>query len=397
MSLCDKITEQRPISLKGWRMLMTRLAVFVCLIVALASSLRAADADPEAIVEMKIALPKDTFNRGGTNPVADLAVDVTLINKTEKEDRVPKKVSVDAITRFTAEELANLKKMTPDQQKELLAKKKESREIEVFPNNKDSLSISYVEPQLGPQDTITFIIVKLPEEGEVVPEGAEPNLIARDNLPDQATKLDAVPTHYLAAGETSPTFKIPVGHYFLARSPGMYSIRAVMRGIGDKKAPSPFEASKNAKLIQRFPAGYLTSNEEKFRVLPFKEVDAKIDELQSQLETFERGYPDFDYMLYQVKSDANFDEVYATKRIAVRGSDRWEWTRVCTVKTGTSAQVAQLASKKVVLLAVHAKGDAGLYNLDFTGNGVKVTSKTVPTKEGAAPKLKVEGGAVTVE
>ncbi len=243
---------------KGWRMVMTRSAVFFSLLVAMAvvSSLGCAgagEADPESPVELKIALPKESFFRGGTDPVAGLTVDVTLVNKTEKEDLVPKKETIDQITRFTAAEIANMKSMTPDQQKELLAKKTEKREIEVYPVNKDSVSVAYAEPELGPEDNIGFIIVRLPDEGEVVPEGAEPDLIPRDNLPDQATRLDAAPTKYLAAGESSPAYKLPVGDFYLMRRPGMYSIRAVMSSLWDKKSPAPFEASKSAKLIQQYP------------------------------------------------------------------------------------------------------------------------------------------------
>ncbi len=102
-------------------------------------------------------------------------------------------------------------------------------------------------------------------------------------------------------------------------------------------------------------------------------------------------------MIYQVKADANFDDVYALKRNHVLGTDRWEWTRVCTVKTGTTAQVAQLAPKKVALLVVQAKGDAALYTLDFAPIGVKIDAKSVALKEGAAPKLKIEGGNISVE
>lgn len=378
-------------------MFITRLAVVLVLIFAAGFSAAAADAELDSMVELKLTLPKDTFLRGATDPVADLNVDISLINKTAKENLVAEKASIDDVTRFTSDELASLKKMTAEQQKVLLAKKTEKREIEIQPINPNSVGFAYVEPQLGPVDTIEFIIVKLPDEGEVIPEGAMPAIIRRDNLPDQATSLDAAPSKYLAAGDTSPAYKIPVGKFYVIRSPGLYSIRAVMKSIADRKAPSPYDTTKNERLMMKNPGGFALSNEEKFRVLPFKTVDAKIADLKSDLGSFERGYPDFDYMIYQVKADANFDEIYTLQRISVRGVDRWEWTRLGSVKAGTTAQIAQAAPKKVALLAVSAKGVAALYNLDFSMPGVKIESKPVALKEGAEPKLKVEGGNITVE
>ena len=112
---------------------------------------------------------------------------------------------------------------------------------------------------------------------------------------------------------------------------------------------------------------------------------------------FERGYPNFDYMLYEVQNDANTDEIYALQKVVLRGVDHWEWNRVCSVKVGTQAQLAQVAPKKVALLAVHGKGDAGLYTIDFSNPGVKIDAKIMPLKDGATPKLKVEGGNLSVE
>ena len=378
-------------------MFKTRWVVVSGLFFSVALNVCAADIDLDSLIELKLVLPKDTFLRGGSDPVADLNAEVTLINKSTKENFVKEKVPFDDVTRLSAEELGALRKMTVEQQKELLAKKTEKRELEVAPINVNSVGYAFVEPQLGPADTIEFIIVKLPDEGEAVPEGTPPTIIQRDNLPDQATALDATPNHYVSAGESSPPYKLPVGKFYLIRSPGMYSIRAVMKSIPDKKAPSPFDATKIDRLIQKYPAGYATSNEEKFRVLPFKSVNQKLADLKSELDLYERGYPDFDYMLYQVKADANFDEIYALQRNKVRGNDVWEWTSVCTVKTGTTAQVAQPAPKKVALLAIHAKGDAALYNFDFSAPGVKITVKPIPVKAGAEPKLKVEGGNISVE
>ncbi|MEI6233285.1 MAG: hypothetical protein WCT04_09545 [Planctomycetota bacterium] len=376
---------------------MTRLAIVLNLFFVVALGVCAAEVEFDSIIELKLTLPKDTFMRGSSDPVADLNVEITLTNKTAKENLVKEKVTIDEVSRFTSEELGKLRAMTADQQKELLAKKTEKKELEVDPINGNSTGYAHVEPQLGPIDTIEFVIVKLPDEGETVPEGAMPTLIRRDNLPDQASFTDLAHSKYVAAGETSPAYKIPVGKFYVIRSPGLYSIRAVMKSIPDRKAASAYENTKNDRLIMKNPGGYAVSNEEKFRVLPFKIVDAKIEDLKSDVSAYERGYPDFDYMMYQVKADANFDAVYALQRIPVRGVDRWEWTMLCTVKTGTTAQVVQVAPKKVALLAVHGKGDAGLYNLDFTAPGVKIEAKPVAVKDGAEPKLKNEGGTLSVE
>jgi hypothetical protein len=363
-------------------MSMLRPVVLLNLCLTLVLGARAGE-DTDSLIELKLALPKgDTYLRGNdADPVNDLVADITLINKTAKEDLVKKTIQVPEVGRLTAEELVKLRDMTPEQQKALLKTKEGTRDVEVLPINEKSLGYAYVEPRLGQSSNIEFIITKLPEEGETVAEGARPVIIARDNAPDQAMRLDAEPNKYLPAGETSPAYSLQVGKYYLIRAAGMYSIKAAMPGIPDPKSPT----------------GYVISNEEKFRVLPFKKVERKIEDLQRELNVFERGYPDFDYMLYQVQAEANFDEVYALQRVALRGADRWEWTRLCSVKAGTQAQVAQLAPKKVALLAVHVKGDAGLYTIDFSTPGVKIDSKIVPVKEGTQPKLKNEGGNLSVE
>ena len=89
--------------------------------------------------------------------------------------------------------------------------------------------------------------------------------------------------------------------------------------------------------------------------------------------------------------------MYYVQRLKLRGQDKWEWSRLCTVSTGTVAQVGFLGPKKLAVLAVHAKGDAAKYELDFSAPGAKVKTDAVVVKEGAMPKLKVEGGAASVE
>ena len=358
-------------------------SIVLSLIAAICSPAYCADKAGENIIEMKLALPKgDSYMRGASDPVADLTADITFINKSQKENRVKKTVAVQVVSRLTTEEVASLKNMPLADQKALLEKKVGTKDIEEMPVNDSSFGYAYVEPQLGPVDNIEFIITKLPDEGEAAaPEGSKSAIIPRDAIPDRASRIDAQPIKYVAAGETSPSYSLPVGKFYLLRNPGTYSIKAQMRSIPDSSAPAHF----------------VVSNEEKFRVLPFKIVDQRIGDLKAALSDYERGHPDFDYMLYQVKSDANYDEVFALQRIVARGVEHWEWTPICTVKAGVPAQVAQINPKKVALLVLHAKGDAGLYKLDFSAIGVKIETQVLPAKDGVAPKLKVEGGNVSIE
>ncbi|MFH0940097.1 MAG: hypothetical protein V1899_12580 [Planctomycetota bacterium] len=366
---------------------MIRIHLFLVVSAVLCWGVQAADnAFGDNLIDVKISLPKgDTYLRGVTDPVADLIVNVSLTNRTVKENRNKEIVAVPTVARLSAEELAVLQakvvtgKLTMNEQIAEVTKKKSDMEITVYPINKDSLGYDYVEPQLGPHDNIDFIITKLPEEGETAPD--KPQHILRDNKPDSISKTDLTPKNYLAAGETSPDFPLCVGKYYLINNPGRYSIKAVLRLIADTGKPT--------RLAE--------SNEETFRVLPFKIVPQKIEELQNNWQEYERGVPTFDYLLYQVKTSAQWDEIYYVQRVPVRKLNRWEWTRLCTVKAGTQAQIAQLAPKKVAVLAVHHKGDAGLYTLDFTTISPKVTAKILEVKGDAAPKLKVEGGAVNAE
>ena len=362
-------------------MSITRCVAVCGVCLALALGARAGEEVGEGIIELKLALPNgDAYVRGpGSDPVANLIAGITLTNKTPKEDLVKKTVSVPEVAQLTSEEYAKLKEMTPTQQAQLLEKKKTTRDIEVEPINEKSLGFAYAEPRLGTVGNIDFIITKLPDEGETVPEGAKPVIVPRDNLPDQATSLDPQPNKYVAAGDTSPVYSLPVGRYYVIRNPGQYSIKAAMPDVPDPKSPT----------------GYAMSNEEKFRVLPFKAVDLKIEDLQKELSLYERGYPDFDYMIYQVRAEAAFDEIYALQRVQARGIDRWEWNRVCSVKTGTQPVVVQVGPKKVKVGAALSKGDAGIYTIDFSAPGVKIEAETKPMKEGQ--KLKLEGGNISVE
>lgn len=362
-----------------------RLARFAFVLILAGSSLIGTAGEAlfgENLVEVKLTLPKgEAYFRGATDPVADLVAELTLTNKTKKENLAKETVNISTATRITPDEIAKLEKQTPDEHAKLVASKKEDKTIEVFSPNKESLGYAFVEPRLGPYDFVEFIITKLPDEGEAPVEGAKPVIIPRDNKPDQVNRVDLAPTHYLAAGESSPVFSLPVGKYYLVRDPGLYSIKAVLKLIPDSAQPGRF----------------CESNEEKFRILPLKVMEHKIEQIQANWADYERGVPTFDYLVYQVKTSGPFDEVWAVQRMRVRHQDKWEWTRLCTVKQGTTIQLAPLGGKKVAILSQHAKGDVGLYTLDFTKPGVVITAKISELKAGSEPKLKVEGGQISVE
>jgi len=349
----------------------------------------AADALPgENVIEVKIALPKgETYLRGATDPVQDLWVELTLTNKSQKEDLNKETISVTRVDRLTGEEVFQMqeeaakKNLKLEEQLARVDKKKVTETKEQYKINQNSVGYAYTEPMLASHDNIDFVVTKLAEEGDApAADNAKPKAVVRDNRPENISYVDVAPVRYLAAGETSPVFNLPVGKFYKVSEPGLYSIKAVLRLIGDN--------SKGQK--------YAESNEEKFRVLPFKVVAAKIEEVRENWEHYERGFPSFDYMLYQVKTSGQFDEVWYTQRLPVRRVDRYEWTRLCSVKPGTSVQIAQMGPKKVAVLAVHAKGDAGLYTVDFSTPGPKVTTQTRDIKD-AVPKLKVEGGAASFE
>jgi len=366
-------------------MLRTRaLIVFSGLFcLGLIGQARAADFFGENMIDVKLALPKgDTYVRGATDPVEGLVADITLTNLTKKENLGTVQATVPDNKRLTPDEIASLESLSKEEQTVLVEKKKGTKQIEEKPVNQDSLGAGYVEPQLGPHDVIEFLIQRIPEEGEPAPaEGAKPVFVQRDNKPDSISRVDLSQIRYVAAGETSPVYTLPVGKFYRIREPGTYSIKAVLRTIGNSGAPNKFAES----------------NAEKFRVLPFKAVKQPIDEVQREWEFYERGIPNFDYLLYQVLNNQGYDEIYYVQRIPVRGIATWEWTRLCSVKSGTQAQVAVLSPKKVAVLAVHHKGDAGLYTVDFAKPGAVVTAKVIDVKGDAMPKLKVEGGAASVE
>mgnify|MGYP001618823667 CR=1 FL=1 len=182
---------------------MIRIQLSFIVLVVLCVGVQAADnVFGDNLIDVKISLPKgDTYLRGVTDPVADLIVNVSLTNRTAKENRKQEIISVPTVARLSAEELAALQtkaitaNLTMDEQIAEVAKKKSDVEIKIYPINKDSLGYDYVEPQLGPHDNIDFIITKLPEEGEVAPD--KPQIVLRDNKPESVSKTDLTPKKYL--------------------------------------------------------------------------------------------------------------------------------------------------------------------------------------------------------
>jgi hypothetical protein len=356
-------------------MSLLRLTFAVCLVLPLCSALRAADHFfGENLIEVKLTLPKgDTYMRGATDPVSDLMAEITLTNKTAKENLNRETVPIEDSSRLTSDEYSKLQTMTREEQVALLEKKKVNKELEVYSVNKDSLGVSYVEPELGPHDFVNVVITKVPEEGQPAPE--KPVVIPRDNKPDHVSPTDLAETKYLAAGETTKPIVLPVGRYYLIRDPGKYTIKVVLYNIADNDKPSKFAES----------------NEETFRVLPFKVVGQKINEIRSNWEQYERGTPSFNYMIYQVMTGGGYDEIWYVQRISVRKMDTWEWTRLCSVKDGTQAQLAQLSPTKVKVVAVQAKGDLGIYELDFSNPGATVKASSKELKGDTIPKLGSDG------
>ncbi|MCX7803548.1 MAG: hypothetical protein N3A38_00005, partial [Planctomycetota bacterium] len=160
--------------------------------------------------------------------------------------------------------------------------------------------------KLSPHDFIQFEI--LPVE-DVAAEGGEgggepkpkPKPIRRDMplLPAEPENLRD--SKYLGPGE-SETVVVDAGRHYLIDRPGIYSIKARMFG----------------------PNG-IVSNEEKFRVLPFKKVDQSAAELERLWKQYERDRLEFPFMVYQVRTNAAFDEVIYVQRVVNSRTDHYEF------------------------------------------------------------------------
>lgn len=347
-------------------------------------------------VECKIELPNGAqYMKGATDPVADLVVKLTLTNKTQTERLENETVTYRDIEHLTTDDTKKIEEIAkeglkdkdkaaefPAKLEEFMKGKEKQRTLEQQPVNKNSMSIAYVPPALGPHDLVEFVIKKVPE-GEAQGDGApKPKAAPRDMLVQHTAPSDYVPTAYLAAGATSPEFLLPAGQWYRIDEPGEYTIKAIVRGIGQSQSES--------KTVE--------SNEERFRVLPYKIVTRKIDRIQDFWEEYERGHPAFEYMFYELQTNAAYREVYYVQKVMNRGLEKWEWHRLCTVDPFSKVQVAQVNPKKVAILAKHWKGDAGLYQVDFASTDPKIESKTIKLAgDQAPPALKVEGGVVSAE
>lgn len=355
------------------------------LLAASAWSSRAEEVVGKDIIQCEITLPKgEVYMRGATDPVADLSASLVLTNATPADQRAKVHVETREASFLTPDQFRELSgtEMTKDE----LARKLDEvtkalsvqKMIQVEPVNKTSLGVAYAPPVLGPQDLVEFVILKLPEGQAPPAEAAKPKPVARDMPIEHTSRTDAARSAYLAPGEKSPAYVLPVGRFYTIREPGRYSLKAILRDLPDSRTPS----------------GRVESNTVEFRVLPYKVLDQKIAALQESWSAFERGHPDFDYMFYQLLLSAAHQEIYYVQRLTARGLERWEWHRLCTVAPGANVQVAQVTPTKVALLAPHMKGDAGLYTVDFAKVDPEVTAKTLPVVEGKVPTLVVEGGVV---
>src|SRR5437879_599261 len=73
----------------------------------------------ENLIEVKLSLPNPTtpgaipeYVRGESDPVKDLVADITLTNKTKKENRNQEIVQIPTVTRIRGEELSKLDSLT---------------------------------------------------------------------------------------------------------------------------------------------------------------------------------------------------------------------------------------------------------------------------------------------
>ncbi|MBI3832353.1 MAG: hypothetical protein HY291_22710 [Planctomycetes bacterium] len=373
---------------------MRVLPLALCALMLLAAPVRALDDRGKDLVEAKITLPNgELYMRGATDPVSELVVTMTLTNRSSKENRGKETITVTRPSYITEAERKKLeekrisdggtldeyKKKLDDFYGDFVKNKTKTETVEQTPVNPKSFGIAYIEPALGPNDLVEFAIYRLPDEG--APADAKPKKIDRDMPVEHTVRADFAANKYLAAGETSEPYTLPAGKFYRITEPGNYTIKAVIRTIGDSGKPD--------KVVE--------SNEEKFRVMPYKVVSRKIDNLVEAWDDYERGHPDFNFMIYQLQRAASWQEIYYVQRIMVRGIERWEWHRLCTVAQGSTPQVAQVTPTKFAILSLHAKGDAGLYTIDFSKVDPAVTSKILEVKEGNVPKLKVEGGNVSAE
>jgi len=337
------------------------------------------------MIDCEISLPKgEVYSHGATDPVEGLVVSLILKNTTPADKRQAQDVTVREAKPLSPEQI---KQLTTDViAKDEVAAKIEtvvkasdsSKQIKVFPVNKDSFGFAYAVPQLGPQELVTFVITKA--DAEPV-EGKKPAVVRRDMAVEYTSSADRRPNAYLAPGTASPEFILPVGAFYKVVDPGNYTMKAIIKDIRDTRTPS----------------GCVESNEVQFRVLPFKVVNRKIADLQAWWEDYERGTPEFEFMFYQLQMAAPYQEIYFVRKRTVRGIVRWEWRRLCSVIQGGKVQFKIAGPKKFAILSPQAAGDAGLYTVDFTPYDTAVTGKVMPLVDKKMPTLTVEGGEAKAE
>jgi hypothetical protein len=156
-----------------------------------------------------------------------------------------------------------------------------------------------------------------------------------------------------------------VGNFYDFRKPGKYTLKVALKYFAD----SNHEEGK-----------ILVSNEVAFEVLPFKKVGQKKEYYERWLGQYERGWPNWDYMVFQLATEAQYDELYYVQRIRVRDLDRLEWHRLCSVKPGTTPRVSMVGPDKVQVDAEVTSGEQRSYVIDFSKPG----AEALPTAAAAA-------------
>jgi hypothetical protein len=345
----------------------------------------AADAQLPPVIELKLSLPNGAvYRRGATDPVEGLIANLQLVNVSKPYNRTPVEVKIRTVRQLTPEEefkLASDPTLLTADEAELERRAAELRSEETvkeMPTNPDSFGIAYAPPKFGTHELVTATIFPVPEEGEAAAEGAtaKPLPIKRNMSIEYTAQSDAAPSAYLAPGATSPAYPLAVGKFYKIPAPGLYRMTVSMPGFADPK-----------NLLKR-----IESNPVTFRVLPYKAVNRKIEELKRDWTEFERDELNFDYMFYELPTDQPYRVIYYVRAIKARELKRWEWSQLCSVARDGAVQIEQLTSKKVAVLAPHDGGFAGLFMVDFTTLDPTVTTKRLPLKPGREWKLQVENG-----
>jgi len=340
------------------------------------------------IVGCQITLPNGTtYLKGATAPVKDLVVGLTLTNKTQKEDtslevvqvRKSKHMSFEEQKKYGTElvkgpggEPLEGDALVSHIERRVRQGLTKTENIELKRINPQSLHFNYVEPQLGPQQFLAFVITKVTDDPDAQ---IEPIPFDYDN--QYTSPVTYQPRRFLAPGTSTEEFILPVGKFYNIVDPGTYQIKAIVKGISSSQ----------------MPAFTLQSNTLQFTVIPYKRVALKQSDLVRNWEDYERGHPKFDYMIYELDKAGPYREIYYVQRFLARGLERFEWHRLCTVDQNYTSQVALIDEKRVAVFTKNYEDTHTLYTLDFNTIEAGVTSKPYP-QDG---KLVVEGEQVTVQ